>query len=237
MQKLIKSLLSIGYVDRDALTHILHKIKPRFTQCQNGGLRRFINIVRLSVFGVVFVGLFGLTPVLSLPYTQVLAEETIRQYTLPHVGYISTYYSPLHPGVDIATDLGTKIYPIKEGVVDSVNFGNEGLGNYVVVIHQDGIKSLYAHTASILVKKGQAVTIGTELAAVGITGHTSGPHTHLEITKDGIHIDPVSVLPQLSALAVLVQDASSKTLIVQKLETKIEQKPTELRKTLQVDAN
>lgn len=237
MIKQLKSLLSKESVDRDALTHTHPNIKPRLTQSFKLGLRRFTNnFVKLSIIGIISLNLFGLSPVLPfLPQSNVLAQENplVKQYALPHIGYISTYFSSFHPGIDIATNLGADVHPIAAGTVESVNYGNVGYGNHVVILHQDGIKSLYAHMGKIYVKKDQTVELATSLGTVGLTGHTSGPHTHLEITKNGSFIDPTTVMPQVSNLASISQISSTGG----NTGAKPEEKSTQLRKTLQLDAN
>ncbi len=116
--------------------------------------------------------------------------------TLPHTGYISTYFSWFHPGVDIATSLGTPIHPIAQGVVVDEGYNFWGLGNLVVVDHGSGFQSLYGHMGNILVKKGDKVDSNSILGNVGMTGHTTGPHTHLQISRDGKNIDPLTILPK-----------------------------------------
>ena len=118
-------------------------------------------------------------------------------FSLPHQGYISTHFSSYHPGIDIATPLGTPIHPVAEGVVESAGYDFWGLGLNVVVKHVNGYESLYAHMAVTYVKKGDQVTTDNMLGEVGLTGHTTGPHTHLQISKDGTNIDPQPLLPAL----------------------------------------
>ncbi len=159
-----KSLLPEKNVDRDALTRIFSNIKPRFTLSIVEGLRRLNHrTVNLSLMGLCFLLLFSLSPVISTPFTQtsIVYAQTARNlpiFDLPHDGYISTKFSSYHPGVDIATNLGSPIHPIASGIVESVLFGNEGYGNHVIIAHSDGYKSLYGHMAQIMVMKGQAVS-------------------------------------------------------------------------------
>lgn len=89
------------------------------------------------------------------------------------------------------------IHPIIKGLVEKVDRDFFGLGNFVLVAHEKGLKSTYAHMGKIFVKAGQEVGSETILGEVGLSGRTSGPHTHLEITQDGKYIDPLSLLPQI----------------------------------------
>lgn len=129
---------------------------------------------------------------------EIISQSFSKPLTLPHPGYLSTKFSNYHPGIDIAIGLGMPIHPIIDGVVTDTGFDIFGLGNYVEVTHENGFKSKYAHMGKVYVKKGSKVTSENILGEVGITGRTSGPHTHLEITLNGIPIDPVKILPEIS---------------------------------------
>lgn len=131
----------------------------------------------------------------NLQTVQILPAQLPFAVQLPHPGYLSTRFSKFHPGIDLATGYGMPIHPIGEGVVTGANFSFWGYGNNVIVTHAGGYKSLYAHMAKIYVKAGQQINPSTILGAVGLTGHTSGPHTHLEIIKDNIYLDPLTLLP------------------------------------------
>lgn len=121
---------------------------------------------------------------------------------LPHPGYLSTTFSFYHPGIDIATGYNMPVHPIAEGVVEQVNYNFFGYGNNVVINHTAGFKSMYAHMGRIFVKVGQSVSHNNIIGEVGLTGHTSGPHTHLEITKDGRYINPLTILPEISTIPI-----------------------------------
>lgn len=129
--------------------------------------------------------------------SEIISDSLPETFLLPHPGYLSTRYSLYHPGVDIATGLGMPIHPIASGTVDDVIFNLWGLGHHVVITHQTGFKSVYGHMGRVYVKKGQAITSNSTLGEVGTTGSTSGPHTHLEITKNGQYIDPLTILPKV----------------------------------------
>lgn len=134
---------------------------------------------------------------------EVIAQSFSKPVILPHPGYLTTKFSSWHPGVDIATGLGMPIHPITDGEVIEAATDLWGLGHYVVVAHEHGFKSKYAHMGRIYVKAGQKVTSDNILGEVGMTGRTSGPHTHLEITKDDKYIDPLTLLPEIPPLPVV----------------------------------
>jgi len=125
------------------------------------------------------------------------AENIPLVFQIPHPGYISTYFSTYHPGVDIASGFGTPIKPIAPGTVSDAGLNFWGLGLIVEIDHGNGYKSLYAHLGSIYVQKGQQVTEVDSLGTVGLTGNTSGPHTHLEVSKDNNKLNPLAVLPEM----------------------------------------
>ncbi len=108
---------------------------------------------------------------------------------------VSQGFSLFHRGVDMRSPLGTVIVPVANGKVIQVVSGNLGYGKYVVVEHQDGFTSLYAHMGNITVKPGQEVTQGTQLGTVGLTGWTTGPHLHLEVYDKGKAVNPLLVVP------------------------------------------
>jgi murein DD-endopeptidase MepM/ murein hydrolase activator NlpD len=88
-----------------------------------------------------------------------------------------------HNGVDLAAPVGTPIYASAGGrVIASVTGGwNGGYGNYVIISHANGTQTLYAHTAKNFVALGQVVEKGGQIASIGMTGKTTGPHVHFEI--------------------------------------------------------
>ncbi|MDO8570896.1 MAG: M23 family metallopeptidase [Candidatus Daviesbacteria bacterium] len=132
---------------------------------------------------------------------QIIQNSSFKDpFILPHPGYKTTSFSAGHPGVDIATGLGMPIHPINSGKIIEVSFGYFGLGHYVVIEHEQGIKSTYGHMGRIFVKKDDIVTQNSILGEVGMTGRTSGPHTHLETTKNGEYFNPELILPKLLPL-------------------------------------
>lgn len=86
-----------------------------------------------------------------------------------------------HIGTDIVGDNDKTIYPIAEGVVESINAHGSAYGNHVCLKHPDGNVSLYAHLSKVSVKVGQAVTLDTPLGIMGATGNANGAHLHLEL--------------------------------------------------------
>jgi len=98
-----------------------------------------------------------------------------------------------HTGLDLATSLGTPVYPIANGVVTFAGWQGS-YGNLVIVDHGDGIQSWYAHCSEIYVGVGTEVTTETNISAVGSTGNSTGPHLHLEIRINGTAVNPQNYL-------------------------------------------
>jgi murein DD-endopeptidase MepM/ murein hydrolase activator NlpD len=89
-----------------------------------------------------------------------------------------------HEGIDIAAPIGTPIHvPLAGTVIDSGPAS--GFGLWVRVRHDDGTVTTYGHINRSLVKKGQKVAAGEEIAEVGNRGHSTGPHLHIEVTTPG----------------------------------------------------
>jgi murein DD-endopeptidase MepM/ murein hydrolase activator NlpD len=99
-----------------------------------------------------------------------------------------------HSGVDFPAPSGTPVTAAGFGTVLAARFAASGWGNMVVVGHRFGLRTLYAHLASINVVAGQFVAVGQRLGTVGATGRTSGPHLHFEVLLRGANVDPLSAL-------------------------------------------
>ncbi|MEG2295782.1 MAG: peptidoglycan DD-metalloendopeptidase family protein [Oscillospiraceae bacterium] len=100
-----------------------------------------------------------------------------------------------HTGLDIsgASINGKNIVSLNDGKVAHVQTSftpGRGYGKYLIVDHGGGYTTLYAHTSNIFVNVGDTVKRGQPIAAVGNTGWSTGPHLHLEIRKNGKHMDP-----------------------------------------------
>jgi murein DD-endopeptidase MepM/ murein hydrolase activator NlpD len=122
-----------------------------------------------------------------------LKTEKSIQYPL-ETFKINQGFSIFHPGVDLGAEIADPIKSIKAGEVVEAGFTKDGYGNTVLIDHGKGLTSRYAHLSKIEVKVGDVVTTNTEIGKVGITGHSTGPHLHLEIRQNGIALNPLSVL-------------------------------------------
>jgi murein DD-endopeptidase MepM/ murein hydrolase activator NlpD len=89
-----------------------------------------------------------------------------------------------HNGVDIAVPEGTPVKPVAPGIVTFSGF-RAGHGNSVIIAHDDGMITLYAHNSANLMREGERVATGSTIALSGSTGRSTGPHLHFEAWKDG----------------------------------------------------
>jgi hypothetical protein len=94
-----------------------------------------------------------------------------------------------HEGIDVSAYRGTPIVAPASGVVVQVN-QQPGYGQVVAIDHGMGIVTKYAHCEKVLVRRGQRVKRGDQIATVGSTGITTGPHLHYEVWKNGRAEDP-----------------------------------------------
>lgn len=155
---------------------------------------------------------------LKAPVTRVIAEGTMERPTisanattteagkfiwpLPYgtgtVGYGWGGYVG-HTGQDILAPYGTPIFAVDSGVVTSIYYEananylscNGGYGNLVVITHDNGLQTYYAHCSAIAdIYVGQRVTAGENIAFVGSTGRSYGNHLHIEVHKNGYKVNP-----------------------------------------------
>lgn len=94
-----------------------------------------------------------------------------------------------HKGIDISADVGKPIFASRAGTVTEAGY-DKAYGYYVMVDHGDGFKTRYAHCSSLCVKSGDKVSQGQQIAKIGNTGRSTGPHLHFEIYKSGVRVNP-----------------------------------------------
>ncbi len=105
--------------------------------------------------------------------------------TDPFTGYIA-----VHKGLDFAGPAGSAVSSVAAGLV---TFAGErsGFGQMVEINHGNGLATRYCHNEKLLVKQGDMVSKGQEVALMGSTGHSTGPHLHFEVLKNGTQVDPL----------------------------------------------
>jgi lipoprotein NlpD len=102
-----------------------------------------------------------------------------------------------HDGIDMAAPIGTSVYAAAAGNVIYSGDQVRGYGNMVVLRHTDGLVTVYAHNSLLLVHSGDKVVAGQEIARVGDTGRSTGPHLHFEVRRGDNPQDPMPFLPPL----------------------------------------
>jgi len=100
-------------------------------------------------------------------------------------------YGHVHAGVDIAASHGAPIVAPLSGTVSFVG-RKGGYGQTVIIDHGNGISTLYGHNSAIHVAEGDHVRKGEEIANVGSTGHSTGPHLHYEVRLEGKPVNPLA---------------------------------------------
>ncbi|HEL7535574.1 TPA: peptidoglycan DD-metalloendopeptidase family protein [Enterococcus faecium] len=132
-------------------------------------------------------------------------EESVsaQGYQVPLETYVisSTFGNrgeEFHRGIDLAANQGEPIYAAKAGIVIKAEY-HSSWGNYVVIQHDDGLFTLYAHQQEYVVKAGEQVQQGQTIGYVGTTGNSTGPHLHLEINRESSLeqqklLDPQSII-------------------------------------------
>ncbi|MCL2599747.1 MAG: M23 family metallopeptidase [Treponema sp.] len=98
-----------------------------------------------------------------------------------------------HNGIDIAARMGTPIRASMAGRVSAVGFDNV-LGNFIIITHPRGYRTLYAHLSRVRVRQGAYVGSGQHIGDVGSTGRSTGPHLHFTVFRHGTIINPRTVL-------------------------------------------
>lgn len=148
-----------------------------------------------------------------------LSDETVLEQPIPHIvikgtkvipsrgegsfawpavgGYISSKqgqrWGKLHKGIDIARPSNRTIKAADNGKIKFAGWSG-GYGNKVVIDHQNGYETVYAHLSSITVNVGQSVSKGSQIGVMGSTGNSTGVHLHFEIYKNGNLVNPLDYI-------------------------------------------
>lgn len=134
--------------------------------------------------------------------TQYLARENIpvadlgsARFIWPASGELAQYFAWYHPGIDISNLGGGPIHAADSGTVVLAGWPDSaGYGNRVIIDHGNGYTTLYAHMRAVYVSVGQRITQGEVLGMMGSTGRSTGTHLHVEIRRDGVALNPLSLL-------------------------------------------
>ncbi|MGC9469142.1 MAG: peptidoglycan DD-metalloendopeptidase family protein [Anaerolineae bacterium] len=121
--------------------------------------------------------------------------ESSGTFRWPTVGTLTQGYWYGHRAIDIGASVGTAIRASDGGFVSFAGWTDIGYGYLVVVDHDKGFQTYYAHLSNIFVQEGQPVNVNEVLGAMGSTGNSTGPHLHFEIRYDGYPTNPLIYLP------------------------------------------
>ena len=135
------------------------------------------------------------TELKDLPISMVIdLVDSLKSYHYPHKGRVTSKYGPrrrrIHQGTDIDLETGEPIYATFDGRVRITTYIRYGYGNLVVIRHDNGLETYYAHLSEINVKPNQWVTAGQVIGKGGNTGRSTGSHLHYEIRYKGQTFDP-----------------------------------------------
>lgn len=116
-------------------------------------------------------------------------------FVWPTSGQLSQRYVWYHRGLDIANRAAPNVLAADSGTVVAAGWlDGYGYGNRVIVDHGNGYRTLYAHLSSVYVVSGQTISRGSSIGKMGCTGRCSGTHLHFEVIRNGVFLNPLSVL-------------------------------------------
>ena len=118
-------------------------------------------------------------------------EKGPGRFVRPAAGEITQFVQGIHTGIDVAEQFGSLITADDDGTITFVEWVNVG-GNRVCVQHAGALESCVYHTSLPLVAVGDRVVRGQPIALIGMTGVTTGPHTHWEVKLGGRIVDPLT---------------------------------------------
>jgi murein DD-endopeptidase MepM/ murein hydrolase activator NlpD len=133
----------------------------------------------------------------SRSQTRVAAPKPAPDWTRPASGPMSSTFGPrwgtFHYGIDIAAGYGNAVRATHAGTVVTAGWYG-GYGYAVIIDHGNGLTTRYGHNSKVLVSVGERVKAGDQIANVGNTGDSTGPHVHFEVRMDGVAVNPVPFL-------------------------------------------
>lgn len=130
----------------------------------------------------------------TVPTPPRASDASLISWGWPASGPILQAFSSSTKGIDIGGSLGDPVAAAADGKVMYSGNGVRGLGNLIIINHQNGFITAYAHNQTLLVKTGQTVKRGAKIAEVGQSDTTS-PRLHFEIRRQGTPVDPLQYLP------------------------------------------
>jgi murein DD-endopeptidase MepM/ murein hydrolase activator NlpD len=161
----------------------------------------------IKIANELFSDVLYINSVLFLPGARLdsveLQEINGDLFLWPVAGYITSPYGyranpfggarQFHSGLDIGAAMGTPVKAAMAGRVSTAGY-DKTLGNYVVISHHSGYRTLYGHMSYVRVKAGVYVSAGQTIGDAGSTGLSTGPHLHFTVYKNGVTVNPRSLM-------------------------------------------
>jgi murein DD-endopeptidase MepM/ murein hydrolase activator NlpD len=116
---------------------------------------------------------------------------------------VSQGYHAGHPGIDFRSPLQSPVIAMENGKVESITEATLGYGRHVVLKHNNGMETLYAHLALIKVAEGDELKAGDLVGTIGTTGWSTGPHLHFEVRVNGEQVNPINYIGKSLEMAKL----------------------------------
>lgn len=128
----------------------------------------------------------------SIPSIQPVSNKDLKRVVSGYGMRTHPIYKikKFHEGMDFTASIGTPIYATGNGKIEKTGYARGGYGRHVIINHNYGYKTIYAHMNEVIVKKGQEIKRGEIIGYVGNTGLSDGPHLHYEVEKDGKKVNP-----------------------------------------------
>jgi murein DD-endopeptidase MepM/ murein hydrolase activator NlpD len=136
----------------------------------------------------------------KIPIDSIPDSVTIdcSKFQVPVPGYVTSQFGPrryrYHYGIDLKLNVGDSVLCAFSGKVRIINYESRGYGNYIVVRHDNGLETVYAHLSQVLVSINQPVRCGELIALGGSTGRSTGAHLHFETRYLGNAINPANII-------------------------------------------
>ncbi|MEW5768073.1 MAG: M23 family metallopeptidase [bacterium] len=195
----------------DTKEGIYHTVKPgetmwRIAKTYGVSLDYLLQVNQISDVAFVEVGreifIPGAQKALDIelprPSLLVTGTEAEISFAWPLKGEIISGFGPrndgLHKGIDINAPAGTEIKAAARGKAVYCGDDMRGYGKIIILEHEAGFSTVYAHNSENLVQEGEEVEKGQLIGRVGATGRATSPHLHFEIRKDGQARDPMIYL-------------------------------------------
>ncbi|MEA4935724.1 hypothetical protein SDC9_93833 [bioreactor metagenome] len=122
----------------------------------------------------------------------------LSDFIIPVPGHITSHFGPrryrYHYGTDIKLETGDTVVASFPGKIRIVDYDRRGYGHYVVIRHDNGLETVYAHLSRVLVALDQTVDAGDIIALGGNTGRSTGSHLHYEIRFLGNAMNPAKII-------------------------------------------